>query len=200
MPTGNIDDFIVGVGDEATVLPTDPAAISGEVKRIFNATTVTNAKIVNELKKNPTRYGFKDSDAVQAAIDGGLDLTKYEGKYWWNNNNEDPNPAFTGLAPKLDADTVSEAEINAYLASEGFDPTTGVFDSLGFTSDTPANLTAQHRLDNEITGDEVRSEIAKELGITVASMHVDGDTSKPLLTEYQDAALTAAGFVIGKNN
>jgi hypothetical protein len=155
LPTGMIDQNIVGVGDEATVLADDPANLTGYIKDLYDKTTVTADKIENELKNNPTKYGFKDSDAVQAAIDGGLDLSKYEGNYWWEGTRKDTNPAFTALKPKLDADTVSEADINAYLASQGFDSTTGVFDSLGFTNDTLANLTEQHRLANEVTDQDI---------------------------------------------
>ena len=202
MPTGSITSRIAGVGDESTVLPTDTANLTGETLALYNETTVTQDEVIGAMIANPAGFGFADAAAVAQAVSDGLDLSAYTGNYWQAGANPDqviPQDKASGLLDRLGDDTVSEAEINAYLQGEGFavPNTSDIFGgSLGFNTDTPESITATYRNENEVTYDEIRGRLAAELGVNKSTLYnTNGDPK----TGYTDSELLAAGFTQGKN-
>ena len=150
MPTGSITSRIAGVGDESTVLPTDTANLTGETLALYNETTVTQDEVIGAMIANPAGFGFADAAAVAQAVSDGLDLSAYTGNYWQAGANPDqviPQDKASGLLDRLDDATISQDEIDAYLAQEGFDPAdAGTFDgNLGFDTTSLADITAGYR-------------------------------------------------------
>jgi hypothetical protein len=146
IPTGNIDSRLVGVGDESTVLPTDPANLTGKTLDLYNETTITQDEVMAAMITNPTDFGFADAAAVGQAISEGLDLSAYTGRYWQTGGTGTAETS-KSLVDRLDDATVSQDEIDAYLTGQGYDPATaGTFDSsLGFGTTSVEDITSGYR-------------------------------------------------------
>jgi len=151
IPTGNIDSRLVGAGDEATVLPTDIANLTGKTLDLYNETTITQDEVIGAMIANPAGFGFADAAAVAEAVSNGLDLSAYTGNYWQSGAEGSAGDTGKSLAARLDDATTSQDEIDAYLAQEGFDPAdAGTFDgNLGFDTTSLADITAGYRGDVE---------------------------------------------------
>jgi hypothetical protein len=158
IPTGNIDSRLVGAGDEATVLPTDIANLTGKTLDLYNETTITTDEVIGAMIANPAGFGFADAAAVGEAVSNGLDLSAYTGNYWQSGAEGSAGDTGKSLAARLDDATISQDEIDAYLAQEGFDPAdAGTFDgNLGFDTTSLADITAGYR-----GGVEAEREVAR---------------------------------------
>ena len=147
IPTGNIANRLVGVGNEATVLPEDIANLTGETLDLYNQTTVTQDEVIAAMIANPTNFGFADEAAVAQAVSDGLDLSAYTGRYWQAGAEGSAGDTGKSLVDRLDDATVSQDEIDAYLTEQGYDPATaGTFDSsLGFGTTSVEDITSDYR-------------------------------------------------------
>ena len=146
IPSGNIASRLVGVGNEATVLPEDIANLTGKTLDLYNETTVTQDEVIEAMIANPTDFGFADAAAVGQAISEGLDLSAYTGRYWQTGGTGTAETS-KSLVDRLDDDTISQDEIDAYLTEQGYDPATaGTFDSsLGFGTTSVEDITSGYR-------------------------------------------------------
>lgn len=149
IPSGNIASRLVGVGNEATVLPTDIANLTGKTLDLYNETTVTQDEVIGAMIANPAGFGFADAAAVAEAVSNGLDLSAYTGNYWQAGAEGSAGDTGKSLAARLDDATVSQDEIDAYLTEQGYDPATaGTFDSsLGFGTTSVEDITSSYRGD-----------------------------------------------------
>jgi len=147
IPTGNIASRLVGVGNEATVLPEDIANLTGKTLDLYNETTVTQDEVMAAMIANPTDFGFADAAAVAQAVSDGLDLSAYTGRYWQAGAEGSAGNTGKSLVDRLDDDTISQDEIDAYLTEQGYDPATaGTFDSsLGFGTTSVEDITSSYR-------------------------------------------------------